>query len=376
MSAAEDKKNNVQEDEDLQEFKASGEASATADPVGSQTPTRKGDKRTGDPGYYEPEGRKKNKGKSKFSSKDEPDFAKKSKPSMMSDAVKLMGQMDDEELQELLDRLNGEEIEEDVDDDEKVELKKITTDDVDVSEDVNAIFKDDENLTEDFKKQATDIFEAAVVAKVNEILENAYVDAYSDKEAISESVTQDLTEKLDNYLEYVINEWVDENQLAIDKGIHADLAESFMSNLKNVFEEHYIDIPEEKVDVVNELVERNEELEENVNELIESNSDLFKRVKSYEMEKVVDDLSDDLTEAQKDKLRSLAEGINFKSVDDYHSKVSMLKENYFGESDEDIDMTTLNEDNEHPHPVDEEENVPANMAAYTNAIRRHVKGTK
>ena len=161
------------------------------------------------------------------------------------------------------------------------EAKKVTKEDIDVSDDVQALFGDEE-LSEEFKEKATTIFEAAVVSKINETLETADIDVFAEVEAEKETMMKDLTTKLDDYLEYVAEEWMKDNELAIEKGIRAEIVENFMGGLRNLFAENYIDIPEEKVDLVDELASKVEELEQSVNEEVERNIEVKKELVEIE----------------------------------------------------------------------------------------------
>jgi DNA mismatch repair ATPase MutS len=145
---------------------------------------------------------------------------------------------------------------------------KVTKEDVDVSEDIAAIFGG-QDLSEDFVSRATDIFEAAVVAKVNEVLESKQLDLDAELEATAEEMVEGLSDRLDQYLEYVAEEWMEENKLAVEQGIRAEIAENFLKGLHSLFQESYIDVPEEKADLVDELAAKLEEVHESMNHEIE-----------------------------------------------------------------------------------------------------------
>ena len=196
------------------------------------------------------------------------------------------------------------------------ELAQITSDDINIQDDVDAIFKGSE-LDEEFKEKAATIFGAAVVSKVNEQLEKFAIEAEADVEVARTETIDELTEKVDSYLDYVVQEWVDENKLAIEKGVRADMVEDFMLGLKGLFEEHYVDIPEEKVDVVEELIAKVDELESKLNEETDKSVDLSNRVKEFEKDQTFSVAADGLTESQIEKLRGLAEGIEFSSAEDF-----------------------------------------------------------
>ena len=250
----------------------------------------------------------------------------------------------------------------------KKESKKVTKEDVDVSADVKALFGDEE-LSEEFKDKATTIFEAAVLSKVNEVLESADVDLASDLEAEKETMVEDLTTKLDDYLEYVAEEWMKENELAIEKGIRAEIVENFMHGLRNLFAENYIDIPEEKVDLVDELAGKVEELEASVNEEVERNIEIKKELVEMKKDKALSIVCEGLTDSQVEKMKSLAEGVDF-DEDTYADKLATIKENYFP-AEEVVESDATDEE-----PLEIEEEAPqvtGSMAAYTQAISRSIK---
>lgn len=256
------------------------------------------------------------------------------------------------------------------------EIRQITSADVNVEEDVKAIFGSEE-LTEDFKTQATTIFEAAVVSKVNEILETVTVDLEAELEADKEEIHEGLANRLDDYLEYVAEEWMKENELAVEQGIRSEIVENFMSGLRNLFAENYVDIPEEKVDLVDELAAKVEELDASVNEEIDRNIELRKELAEAKTTLVFNDIAEGLTETQREKLQSLAEGVEFEDTEQYANKLSTIKESYFTESVEEDDTLTENfAMDDEPLELEEETTARAvdpSMAAYMDAISRTAK---
>ena len=248
------------------------------------------------------------------------------------------------------------------------EAKKVTKEDIDVSDDVQALFGDEE-LSEEFKEKATTIFEAAVVSKINETLETADIDVFAEVEAEKETMMEDLTTKLDDYLEYVAEEWMKDNELAIEKGIRAEIVENFMGGLRNLFAENYIDIPEEKVDLVDELASKVEELEQSVNEEVERNIEVKKELVEMKKDKALTIVCEGLTDSQVEKMKSLAEGVDF-DEDTYADKLATLKENYFP-TEEVVEADATDEE---PLELEEEDQeVTGSMAAYTQAISRSIK---
>lgn len=199
---------------------------------------------------------------------------------------------------------------------------------VDMSEHVNALLEG-ETLSEDFRNKATTIFESAVNAKIEEevgILEEAYAKSLSEEVA---KIEAKLAEQVDDYLNYVVENWISENEVAIEPALKTELTEDFISGLRNLFAEHYISVPDEKVDVMEELGSKIEELETRLNEEIENNVNLKKQLTEAVREEIVSEASDGLTDTQAEKLKSLTEGVEFTSEEEFSKKVQTIKENYF-----------------------------------------------
>ena len=171
-------------------------------------------------------------------------------------------------------------------DEDKISLSskdeiKISTADIDIKDDMQSLFNIDSDLSEEFKEKASTIFEAAVVSKINEQLEKITIDVEGEINEAKEQIKTDLEEKLDSYMDYVVENWMSENELAVDKGLRAEIAQDFMEGLKNLFTDHYIDVPDEKVDVAEELATKSEELETALNEQIEKNSAMKKELEEF-----------------------------------------------------------------------------------------------
>ena len=251
---------------------------------------------------------------------------------------------------------------------------KVTAADVDVKDDVKALFGE-EDLSEEFKEKAATIFETAVVTKINE-----HIETY--KSTINESFAQDtqaikdeLSEKMDTYLDYVVEQWAKDNELAIEQGLKAELTEDFMSGLKNLFEDHYIDIPETKVDVVEELAAKNEELQSQLNAEMEKNMEAKKAIEENDQQKIIDEVTEGLAETQKEKFQTLAEGVEFKDKESFQKKLSIIKESYFSVDNEKEVADLVGETDE---PLDEEakpegSSLDPKMAGYAAAISRSLK---
>ena len=232
----------------------------------------------------------------------------------------------------LMSTLLGESENDDEDEDGNTpvvyERQVVTAEDIDISEDLNAIFGEND-LSEEFKTQVQTVFEAAVVSKINTELESLE-ESFNAKLAESTGdIVETVTEKVDSYLGYVVEEWMKENELAIERGIKAEITEEFIGGLKQLFEDHYIDVPEEKVDVVDSLADRVEDLEGKLNEALEANINLSSEVNTFQKDEIVNELSDELTDIEAEKLKSLSEGVCFEDVDQYKEALGAIKENYF-----------------------------------------------
>ena len=253
-----------------------------------------------------------------------------------------------------------------------VERTAITNDDIDISEDLSAIFGDhSDGLSEEFKSQVQTVFEAAVVSKINselELLENNFA---VQLEEAQEANLSTLTEKVDSYLSYVVEEWTKENELAIERGIKAEVTEEFIGGLKQLFEDHYIDIPEDKVDVVDSLADRVDQLESELNESIEKNVSLSAEVKSFQKDEILGELASELTDIEGEKLKGLSEGVGFEDTEQYKSALETIRENYFprtvtGQS------AVIDEESEITEDGIETASVSGSMAAYVNVLGRKI----
>ena len=199
-----------------------------------------------------------------------------------------------------------------------------------VEEDVNALLAGEE-LSEEFQAKARTIFEAAInskVAQIKEQLEAQFAEKFAEEVA---SAKESLAERVDSYLEYVSDEWMSENQLAVDSGLKTDMTESFLAGMKGLFEEHYVSIPEDKYDVLESMVEKLDDMETKLNEQIEKNISLNSRLSESVADGVLDQVSEGLAQTQKEKLASLSESVEFESEAQYREKLETLKESYFNQ---------------------------------------------
>ena len=211
---------------------------------------------------------------------------------------------------------------------EEVTTEETVEEKIDIEADVNALLGGEE-LSEEFKEKAKTVFEAALNSKVSELKENLQA-SYDEKLAEEvESTKAALAERVDQYLEYVAEEWFVENELAIEHGLKTELTESFLGGMKSLFEEHYVQIPDDKYDVLESMVEKLDDMETKLNEQIEKNISLNGRLAESVADGILDQVSDGLAATQKEKLASLSESVEFESEGQYREKLETLKESYF-----------------------------------------------
>ena len=254
---------------------------------------------------------------------------------------------------------------------DKVETSEM---EIDLSDDVKALVSTDADLSEEFKDKAATIFETAVRTRIKEqtkILEAQFEEKLStEKETMKEA----MVEKVDSYLNYVVEEWMKENELAVERGIRTEIAEDFITGLKDLFKEHYIDVPEEKYNVLDDLTNQTKELEGKLNEQIEKNVNLTKEVNDSERTNLVAEVSADLADTEKEKFASMAENVEFESAPKFREKLETIKESYFPKT-----KSEVAEDNSVDSVAANEPAVEAGsdaMAAYTAAISKNLKALK
>ena len=248
---------------------------------------------------------------------------------------------------------------------ETTELPEIT-DEVDIDDDVNALLGGQE-LSEEFREKAKTIFEAALKSKITELREA--MDAHYEAKLVEEveGMKDELIERVDSYLEYVADEWLQENALQVERGIRTEMTESFLEGMRGLFEEHYVSIPEDKYDVVENMVDKLDEMESKLNEQIEKNIAITKSLSEATGGNILSDVSEGLSSTQKEKLASLAEGVEFESEESYKEKLETLKESYFKAAPKRSDSEVLNEQAATP------DNVSGSMAAYIQALSHATK---
>ncbi|OUV97450.1 MAG: hypothetical protein CBD14_08375 [Proteobacteria bacterium TMED154] len=274
--------------------------------------------------------------------------------------------MDDKEKE----KVNASYKKEDADADKKKEEPKAEEKeekkDIDVKEHVDALVAGEDSLSEEFKTKAATVFEAAIKSKVKEIAEEMQAD-YDKKLTEETSKSKDeLVEKVDSYLAYVVEEWMKENELALERGIKGEIAEDFISGLKKLFEDHYIDVPDEKYNVLEDQSSKIEELEKKLNESIEKNVELTKENGEHKRQDIIDEASKELADTQKEKFNKLAEEVEYSNEEDFKTKVATIKESYFGkkESTSEIDDVAAESNAEQPQDLTNA------MAAYSAAISK------
>lgn len=237
--------------------------------------------------------------------------------------------------------------------------------DGDFSDDLNALVESEATLSEDFKAKTAVIFEAAVKSKISEEIDRLETE-YAEQLAEEVSTTKaDLVEKVDSYLNYVVEQWMEDNKLAIHSGLRTEIAEGFMGKLKDVFTESYIAVPDSKIDLVDELAEANEELEAQVNEATAKAMAISEELVSLKRAAVIREASKDLAETQVEKLTSLAESVDFENEKAFSQKVATLKESYFSKTKTAESIITEETD------TSDEVEVSPMMEQYINALRKH-----
>ena len=236
---------------------------------------------------------------------------------------------------------------------------------IDVKEHVDALIAGEDSLSEEFKTKAATVFETAIKSKVKEIAEEMQAD-YDKKLTEETSKSKDeLVEKVDSYLAYVVEEWMKENELALERGIKGEIAEDFIGGLKKLFEDHYIDVPDEKYNVLEDQASKIEELEKKLNESIEKNVELSKENGEHKRQNIIDEASADLAETQKEKFNKLAEEIDYKDAEDFKSKVDTIKESYFGKKETSSEIDDVAAESNQANP-----DLTNAMAAYSAAISK------
>ncbi len=243
-----------------------------------------------------------------------------------------------------------------------------------MKEDLDALFTGEE-LTEDFKEKASVIFESAINMRVEALREEIEAESAAQLEEEKEEFRNELSAKMDDYLSYVVEEWMKENELAIERGLKSDIAESFMTGLKGLFEDHYISVPDDKYDLLEGLYEKISGLETKLDEQIQRNTELNKDAMVSRCINVFNDVAEGLTEVETEKLQSLAEGLEYESEDQFRDKLSVLRENYFNTVSETNELAneivgdTINESVEEEHAP----SIDGPMKFYSDMLTRSAR---
>ena len=249
---------------------------------------------------------------------------------------------------------------------ETTEEEVVAEDKIDVEEDINALIAGEE-LSEEFQEKARTIFEAAIKSKVAEITEGIKSEYESNLVEEVKTIKEELTDRVDSYLEYVADEWVSENQLAVEHGLKTEMTESFLEGMKKLFEDHYVTIPEEKYDVIENMVDKLDEMESKLNEQIEKNVALNKRLAESTADVIFAEVTEGLAQTQRDKLATLAENVEFESENGYREKLETLKESYFPSKG------TPNTQSKSENLTEESEATDYSSKAVSNTMERYLQ---
>ena len=294
----------------------------------------------------------------------------------MKDMTKEMKDMDMKELKAAYDKMkemmHAKEMSHE--DTEKEALKKEAVEqrikEINVQEHVEALMSGEGDLSDDFKKKAATVFESAVKSKVRDEVTRLQENYDSELEEATKSVKADLTEKVDTYLNYVVEEWMKENELAVERGLKGEIAEDFIAGLKQLFEDHYVDIPDEKYDVLQAQSDKIAELEEKVNKTLEESINFKKSNDELTRNKVISESTSDLADTEIEKFKELTQDVEFENEDNFKEKLDTLKESYFPKVKKETSETIDNVETGPAQDID----LTDSMAAYTKAISNHGKG--
>ena len=297
------------------------------------------------------------------------------KEMMKQEMAKKMGEMKKDDLMAAYDAMMNKEMmakDEEPTDEEKAKSEAVEkrVKEIDVKEHVDALMNGEGDLSEEFKRKAATVFEAAVKSKVRDEVSRIEDDYRKELDENINANKDELTTKVDTYLNYVCEEWTKENELAIERGLKGEIAEDFISGLKQLFEDHYIDVPNEKYDVLEAQSEKISQLEAKLNEAIEKNVSMKTDNAKLVREQVISEMSSDLAETEIEKFKSLTEDVDFEDEASYKEKLETLKENYFPKQKTVVAETVDNVETGNAQDID----VSNSMTAYMSAIGRVAKG--
>jgi hypothetical protein len=287
------------------------------------------------------------------------------KAGMINAMYNKMNNMTKEQLSTLLNKSVTESVEED---DVVVETADLNYE-VDFSEDLNAIMADEATLSEEFKEKTAVIFEAAIKSKLAEEIDRLEEKYHEELAEEIESTKSGLVEKVDSYLHYVVEQWLEDNKLAVQSGLRTEIAETFMNNLKDLFTESYIEVPESKVDLVDDLAEQVEELETQLNNTTANAIEMAEELEAYKREAVIAEAAKDLADTQAEKLKSLVADMDFDNEETFASKVATVKESYFTKTTKTVTESADFESDDQDDTIE----VSGSMAQYLTALNRTSK---
>ena len=281
------------------------------------------------------------------------------KAGMINAMYNKMNNMSTEQLKGLLSKTMSESVDEEYGEEEVTEIDY----NVDFSADLNAIMENEATLSEEFKEKTAVIFEAAIKSKLSEEIDRLEEKYHEELEAEINSTKEDLVEKVDSYLNYVVEGWMEENKLAVQTGLRTEIAENFMNSLKDLFTESYIEVPESKVDLVDDLADQVAELEESLNTTTADAIEMAEELEAYKRDAIIQEASRDLADTQVEKLKSLVNDIDFDDEETFAEKVATVKESYFTKKSV-SESTDFESDDE-----DDTVEVSGSMAQYINALQ-------
>ena len=336
-----DEDNQVEEGHDMKNAEAQSISSVAATSASvKKAPKRKGDK----------------------DGKDEPapqGNTPKAKAAMVNAGYKMMASMKKEDLAQLLDALGVEEI---------TEEEEVAEASYDFSDELNTLVESEATLSDEFKAKTAVIFETAIKTKISEEVLRLEDEYQSRLEEELDSTRSDLVEKVDSYLNYVVDQWMEENKLAVETGLRTEIAEGFMNSLKDLFVESYIDVPETKVDLVDELAETVQELEEKLNEQTGAAIEMSQQLEALQRDTIVRESARDMAETEVEKLKSLVESLDFEDEESFTAKVKTVKESYFKK-----EVSLESEETTDEWEVDSIMETNSAMSQYLTAIQKSNK---
>ena len=261
----------------------------------------------------------------------------------------------------------NEDDEEEEEETSKVKKESIdqTIEDLDVSQDIEALVSGEEELSDEFKTKASTIFETAIKSKVRTELEKIHAKNEESAKKVAEETMTSVVEKVDDYMNYVVEQWMTDNELAIERGLKGEIAEDFISGLKGLFEDHYIDVPDEKYDILEANLTKIEELEDKLNKQMEENVQLKKAKGELVKESMIADVADGMTDTETEKFQSLVDDVEFSDEESYTERLQTIKESYFGSDEVKAQDETLTEEGS-----EETQEVSGTMATYMSAIKK------